>query len=183
MKPKDRQKICSNCDGRIAIDSEHCPYCGTLATAMPREETSEPAPLFDHQSIQDSLTSLYTPPYSNKSTPSMKQDKMRPKPITKENHDNQLSASLGKYNYSQSSLPVIDTEEKSEEKSSFSPLLFLLLGSNMLVIGLLQLFFSEGGILRLEWKSKYWFVYCLIAIPVLLMGYKKASQMSEKPQE
>lgn len=179
MKPVDRQKICSNCDGRIAIEAEECPYCGTACSVT--EVMTAPAPLFDHQAIQESLTSLYTPPYSNKSAATMKQDKEKnkPKPVTRESHENQLNASLGKFNYSPGT-PVVETEEKVEEKSSFGPLLFLLLGGNLIIIGLLQFFFSENGILRLQWESKYWFVYCLIAAPLLYLGYKKANQCKEK---
>jgi hypothetical protein len=181
VKPVDRQKICSHCDGRIAIEAENCPYCGTLSSTQ--EEAVAPAPLFDHKSIQDSLTTLYSPPYSNKSSPIMKQDKdkNKPKPFVKESHENQLNASLGKFNYS-SSAPVIETEEKVEEKSSFTPLLLMLLGGNLLIIGLLQFFFSESGILRLEWQSKYWFIYCLIAVPALYMGYKKAGLCKDKAE-
>jgi len=179
MKPVDRQKICSHCDGRIAVEAEHCPYCGTISA--PPVEMAAPTPLFDHQSIQDSLTALYTPPYSNQSSSIMKSDKEKnkPKQVFKESHENQLNASLGKFNYSQGSINV-DSEEKVEEKSSFGPLLFLLLGGNLLIIGLLQFFFSEGGILRLEWDSKYWFIYCLLAIPAIYFGFKKASQCAEK---
>jgi hypothetical protein len=179
MKAVDRQKICSNCDGRIAIEAEACPYCGSACAAV--QEMTTPAPLFDHQAIQESLTSLYTPPYSNKSAATMKQDKEKhkAKPVTKESHENQLNASLGKFNYS-SGTPAIETEEIVEEKSSFGPLLFLLLGGNFLIIGLLQFFFSENGILRLQWESKYWFVYCLIAMPLVYFGYKKANQCKEK---
>lgn len=179
MKPVDRQKICSHCDGRIAIETAHCPYCGTAAA--PAVEMTAPTPLFDHQSLQDSLTSLYTPPYSNKSAPIMKQEKEKnkPKPNQRESHENQLNASLGKFNYSQGSVSV-ESEEKVEEKSSFGPLLFLLLGGNLLIIGLLQFFFSESGILRLEWDSKYWFIYCLMAIPAIYVGFKKANLCKEK---
>lgn len=174
MKPVDRQKICANCDGRIAIEAEQCPYCAAPCSIPPQPQA--PTPLFDHKSIQDSLTSLYTPPYANnKSAPDMKydKDKIKPKSFVKESHENQLNASLGKVGYS-SSAPIIEQEKVQQEKSSFAPLLFLLLGGNLLIIALLQLFFSEGGILRLEWQSKYWYIYALIGLPVLYMGYKKA---------
>jgi hypothetical protein len=178
MKVVDRQKICTHCDGRIAIESEHCPYCGSVA-AIP-EEVKTPTPLFDHQSIQDSLTSLYTPPYSNKSSPYMKQDKEKspPKQTPRESHESRINASLGKINISGST--GVSIEEKIEGKSSFAPLLFLLFGGNLLIIGLLQFFFSERGVLRLEWDSTYWFIYCLIAIPAIYFGLKKANQCEEK---
>ncbi|HSW86927.1 MAG TPA: hypothetical protein VLG49_05450, partial [Rhabdochlamydiaceae bacterium] len=65
MNPADRKKMCTSCDGMIPIDAETCPYC-TADQAQTIESTPHQAPLFKHQSLQDSLTSLYTPPYSSK---------------------------------------------------------------------------------------------------------------------
>jgi hypothetical protein len=45
------------------------------------------------------------------------------------------------------------------------------------MLGLLQLFFSDSGKLKLEWDSSYWFVYCLAAAPLVLLGFKKANQL------
>ncbi|MBM3207988.1 MAG: hypothetical protein FJZ57_05210 [Chlamydiae bacterium] len=178
MKPADRQKICTNCDGRIPVEAQECLYCGSKVVLS--QEMAAPSPAFDHQSIQDSLSSLYAPPYSNMSANDMKndKDKNKPKPILRESQDNQLHAALGKFNHSQTT-PVDPIQEREPGKSSFMPLLMLLLGGNLLIIGLLQFFFSENGVLRLEWQSKYWFVYFLISVPVILLGYKKANDCKE----
>ncbi|MCX6987406.1 MAG: hypothetical protein NT065_04540 [Chlamydiae bacterium] len=175
MKLIDRQKICSNCDGRVPIESEQCIYCGA-GCSTPQEEV-DASPISDYRSIQDSLTSPYPPPYSKESSQYMKNDKEKnkPKPLTRESPDNQLHVSLGKYNLSQG-MANVDIDEKQPQKSSFSPLLFLLMGSNLLIIGLLQFFFSERGILRLEWDSTYWFIYCLIASPLIYLGLKKSKE-------
>ena len=68
-------------------------------------------------------------------------------------------------------------QQAAEGKSGFWPLLLLSIGANLLVIGLLQLFFSDGGLLTLEWDSSYWFVYCLGALPLCYFGYKKAKNL------
>ena len=60
-------------------------------------------------------------------------------------------------------------------KNSFWPILLLSIGTNLLTLGLLQLFFSDNGFLRLEWDSSYWFVYCLAALPLFFFGFKKAN--------
>jgi hypothetical protein len=49
MKPVDRQKICINCDGKVAFDTTQCPYCFATLKA---EATPKP----------DSFSALYTPP-------------------------------------------------------------------------------------------------------------------------
>lgn len=81
-------------------------------------------------------------------------------------------------------IPTIPTHtpaEKvtSEHKSSFFPILLLSIGSNLMVLGLLQLLFSDEGILRLEWKSHYWFLYCLGALPLLFLGLKRATTLKD----
>ena len=165
MKPVDRQKICLNCDGRIPIDAQECLYCGGKGIASKE--------LPDIQSIQESLSSIYSPPYSKENSIHMKQEKQKIKPIQRQSHDNQLHAALGKLQHSQNAPSEDLAIEK--EKSSFAPLFFLLLGSNLLILGLLQLLFSTDGLLRLEWTSKYWFIYCLIGLPTIIIGLKKAS--------
>jgi len=72
------------------------------------------------------------------------------------------------------------SEESSQEKtqSAFWPLLLLSLGGNLLLLGLLQLLFSDNGLLRLEWNSSYWFIYALAALPLLFVGYKKANVLN-----
>ncbi len=74
--------------------------------------------------------------------------------------------------------PEMQEEQQfADDKTSFWPILFLSIGANLLMLGLLQLFFSDQGFLRLEWDSSYWFVYCLAALPLVFLGYKKATQL------
>jgi hypothetical protein len=70
-----------------------------------------------------------------------------------------------------------ETEVGEGEKSSFWALLLLSIAANLATIGLLQLFFSDNGFLRLEWDSSYWFVYLLIALPLFFLGLKKAKKL------
>jgi hypothetical protein len=163
MHPKDRQKMCSSCDGRIPYDATVCPYCASEQTAAMRQH---------HQSIQESLTALYAPPYSGKSTPPG--DKKEPLNPVKE------SMAEKRFHPSNSVLGVptipqntIEEQAVDEGRSSFWPILLLSIGSNLLALGLLQLLFSDQGFLRLEWDSRYWFAYCLGAAPLIYFGFKK----------
>ncbi len=161
MHPKDRQKMCTSCDGRIPWDAENCPYC-----AADQKNTGASKELH-HQSLQDSLTSLYNPPYGKKEThlPPNEQPMM-------DKRFNSQNTSLGA-----PTIPINTAAEQpiDEGKSSFWPILLLSIGTNLLTLGLLQLFFSDKGFLRLEWDSSYWFVYCLAALPVFFFGFKKAN--------
>jgi hypothetical protein len=151
MKPVDRQKICSNCDGRIPINAKECIYCGAE-----QPEQSE-TPLFKQQTLQDSLSSLYAPIYNTK-------------------NQNQFEREQEKEPSIKATATTFIAEEEAEEhvKHHFLPIFLLIIGTNLFTIGLLQLFFSTNGLLSLEWNSSYWFFYCLSAIPMCYFGYKKA---------
>lgn len=184
MHPKDRQKMCTNCDGRIPRDADVCPYCAAEQSQSVAASLSTPSEL-NHQSLQDSLTSLYSPPYSAKSSghiqpappfkevPSLNKPEP-PKDSMAEKRFNNSSAALGV-----PTIPVDSAEEQATDgaKSSFWPILLLSIGANLLTLGLLQLFFSDNGFLHLEWDSSRWFLYCLAALPLFFFGFKKANAM------
>lgn len=177
MHPKDRQKMCASCDGRIPFDAAICPYC-TAHQAAATAQTSVKEQ--HHQSLQDSLTSLYPPPYAGKSTGSaFKNENLSfnkskpPNDPMAEKRFNNPSVALG--------VPTIPAQSEEQQadggKSSFFPILFLSIGANLLMLGLLQLFFSDNGFLRLEWDSSYWFAYCLAALPLFFFGFKKVNSL------
>jgi len=174
MHPKDRQKMCTSCDGRIPFDADVCPYCAAAQPSMASSSEER-----HYQSLQDSLASPYAPSYVAKPAAplgSKKETQSEPwKETMAEKRFTNPSSSLG--------IPQIPTEAVAQEeqadegKSVFWPLLLLSIGANLLMLGLLQLFFSDQGFLRLEWNSSYWFVYCLGALPLFFLGFKKASTL------
>jgi hypothetical protein len=180
MQPKDRQKMCTSCDGRIPMDADLCPYCAAEQTHT--APTPSSAKELHHQSLQDSLTSLYTPPYAGKGTGFMNAKTevpniSKPAPLKvpmAEKRFSSPSAALG--------VPTIPTESHEDQhvdegRSSFWPIMLLSIGANLLTVGLLQLFFSDGGFLRLEWNSSHWYLYCLAALPLFFFGFKKVNTM------
>lgn len=148
MKPADRQKICPNCDGRIAYDATQCTYC--FAT-LPQENSS--SKIFG--SSQDNISALYTPPYSTKAEP-------EPKAASK--------AAI----YPEKENPL--TENTQADVKSFWPLLLLSIGGNLLTLGILQFFFSDRGVVRLEINGSYWFLMVLLSLPLLYLGLKNSSK-------
>src|SRR6185503_15242769 len=105
MKPNDRQKMCPSCEGRIPLDANLCPYCAA-------EQGS--SAYLHHKSIQESLTSLYPPPYSAKK----EQKSQEPMAEKKFQTASPILAA-----------PIPHSTEApataNEEKSSFWPLLLL----------------------------------------------------------
>jgi len=159
MKPVDRQKICPNCDGRVAYDAAQCTYCfATLQVDNSPPKVFTPPVPQSAPSQQDALSGLYTPPYSSKPAADPLESKAaKTTPIYAEKDGS----------------AVIDRTEASEMKS-FWPLLSLILGGNLLTLGILQFFFSDHGIIRLEINGSYWFLMLLASLPLFYLGFKSS---------
>src|ERR1700722_12469263 len=145
MNSKDRQKMCTSCDGRIPYDADACPYCASTqksTAAPPVNQVKEN----HHQSLQDSLTSLYSPPYSGKKETLNTHKFESPKEPMAEKRFNNSGLGIP-------TIPVqaADEQQASDDRTSFWPILLLSIGANLLTLGLIQLFFSDNGFLRLEW--------------------------------
>ena len=160
MKIRDRQKICSHCEGRIAVEADTCLYCG-----MPLLEDK---PSNKKEEESSSLDSLYPPPYSSRTSSE--------EPDTTPDYMSQFQS--GQVDTGTEPPPTGDSVGvlREEESSSFSPILMALLGSNLFILGLMQCFFSEDGFLRLEWNSQYWFIFCLVSLPLLYFGMRKTDK-------
>lgn len=155
MKPVDRQKICPNCDGRVAYDATQCTYC---FTALPVDPSAPK--MFTPSTSPESFSNIYTPPYTSKPMEPM-EAKIGPKttPIYAEKDGGAL----------------IDKTETSETQA-FLPLLSLVLGGNLLTLGILQFFFSDHGRIHLELNGSYWFLMVLVSLPILYYGLKSTSK-------
>ncbi len=159
--------MCIQCDGRIPLDADLCPYC---STELSKPFTSPPQMKdLHHQSLEQRLTGAYAPPYTAR-VGSLNNPKPPSEPMVEKR--NYTSPSLGSPILPQQ---AAETAVTQENKIGFFPILLLSLGANLLTIGLLQLLFSDRGFLRLEWDSHYWFVYCLAALPLFYIGLKKAN--------
>ncbi|MBS3902773.1 MAG: hypothetical protein KGZ30_00115 [Anaplasmataceae bacterium] len=167
MKSVDRQKMCSNCDGRVPFETVVCPYCSADLSKASEVDAPKGDPLSRHQAIQDSLTSLYTPPYKGKKTEAPKISPKEPRIVAPAHHGGTAIAP--------GALPR-DEEEEKVGKNVLLSIVALSLGSVLFILGLLQIFFSSEGMLRLEWSTKHWFIYTLAALPMLYFGYRKAEQ-------
>ena len=181
MKTADKQKMCSNCHGRIPVEAETCLYCGQ-EQADQLVEASAQTTLFEQQSLQDSLTSLYSPPYASKRSAFLEQEEDPPPPPVRIQPPTREIPELKSSFIQKEESFSIDKEEESDEaspssKGSIFSLLLMILGGNVFTLGLMQLFFSEGNTLRLEWHTESWYLYCLAAVPLLFVGYRLASKL------
>ena len=64
MKPSDRQKVCTQCDGRVPLDATECFYCGMDLSKNMSNAAKNATP--SHASLEQSLQGLYSPSQSNR---------------------------------------------------------------------------------------------------------------------
>lgn len=183
---KRQQKMCWNCEGAVSGEALYCPYCGSDMHL--HAETQD---LHQGLSTQDSfqfsnghsqeasnLASLYKPPYSPNQRgfgiPNFKEEKPAPQ---EDFYYPQEQVIYPKQE------EVSSSEEVPKTDAGLWPLLFLSIGMNLLTVGLLLFFFSDKGKLTLEWNSYYWFVYCILAAPLLMFGWKLLQPNAPNDQE
>ena len=157
MKPKKRQKLCSNCDGEIDLDVIVCPYCAADLREEKPEQHPAPAAVRPLAGGQQMSQSLYPPQYSSQETPD------QPSIVT-EAPAAEVSAPAS---------PV----EKEKTNSLVAPILLLTLGAQLFLLGALLVFLSSHGSLVLKWDARLWFLYIFAAVPCLIFGYRAFSKI------
>ncbi len=178
MTQTERKKMCWNCEADVNHQATYCPFCGTDLLNYPQNKQPETAKqeMFASQSLQDSLTSLYKPPYSARNREGYGvPDDRRNAQFSEPQPDPLFSTDIR------------HTEERqltpSEEKrGSIWSILLLSLGANLLTLGLILFFFADDGKLTLEWNSHAWFIYCLLSLPILFFGWRFLSQPKKTPE-
>lgn len=191
MKKGDKQKMCTQCDARLPLDSVNCIYCG--AKVMESSSLIRPLP-----SEEQGGLSFYKPPYSARF--SILSDEGSDRGSAEEASREDLpssplhSYSQAPYSADQDS-PIFrqvspecktglegvtaaqredaPSEASVDPKTTFLATTLLLLASYLLILGALQLFFAEEGVLTLQWNAERWYFYVLGAFPLLYVGYKK----------
>ncbi len=155
MSAIPKKKLCWNCEGNVAWHEEDCPYCGVCVKGPHLEESSK-------EQRRPSHISALNPPYRLEQA---------------------LTTGIPRSPFDIEE----DKEEVEDEKpiepirrvepSSLLPLLLLLLGSLSFVFGLILLLFSKDGVLTLRWNGDYWYLYLLVAIPLLGMGWRVLNRL------
>jgi len=164
MEETKKMKMCPFCDGRIEIDAVSCTFCGRNITSYYHQhqaEMTEPSSsnFSNSYSKNDSLSSLYPPPY-------------RPKIQEEHLHEEEEEEFTEEVEEHES-----DEVAKAESQTLFSTILLLSVGVQVFLFGLLLLLFSTEGRVILEWNAKRWFLYMLLSAPMIYFGYKKITRL------
>jgi hypothetical protein len=161
----------------IPIDAIMCPYCNAALWENQSESASFQTPSYKQQpSVNGNFSSLYSPPYSGKEQPTHEEF---PSSMKKKAESFKSAQRINTPATGLDDTYALEKEDSQVgQKSIFWAILLLSLAVNLVMLGLLQLFFSDGGFLRLEWRSSYWFIYCLISLPLFYLGIRKVNQLS-----
>lgn len=172
MQPKKRMKMCPFCEGQVEIQVTICPFCG--AEIAPAEEGGSSANK-DARALspQETLASLYPPPYRSKAEEGLLQQPKENSPFIS----------------GVSSREEVLFDETRKQGESLSPQSFFLpfflssLGINLLFLSFFLFFFSSDGEVELHWKGYWWVIYFMIGLPLCIFGYKKFSEEQTPPSQ
>jgi len=199
MKQVDRTKVCWNCEADVSHQATYCPFCGTDLLTSSVEPSKTPAPSQDKkfvdQTLQESLASLYKPPYSVRNRQGLGVPDEREETPFKEAEpakENPLFQSYEQMDIEDHVPPPTPTpapaqhmeiveEEEVTRRGNILPLLFLMIGAHLCMLGILLLFCAKDGVVTLQWSSRFWFLYCLISAPLLYFGGRMLKPMNTPP--
>lgn len=138
-----KKKLCWNCEGRVSLEAENCPYCAVYLGPAPNEKSG--------------YTS-FAPPYKivEAEESQEEQKEMRTSPQEAVAEQEMPDTSIAKRDF----------------KSVILPLTMLSAGTLFLIFGLTLYLFAEHGFLTLSWNGDQWYFYVICALPMLFYAWK-----------
>lgn len=190
MSQKKRMNLCSSCDGFVDLDVIVCPYCGSDMSKSVEANIEDEMSSVQHKqkmSVEETLSSLYPPPYKPKNI--IPTDPVNNRTFNQDFIEKDLSenAYLPKEEAQESFIDTKREEQtthnEKEEETVFSsslakalPVLLFSLGVNILLLGLYLLIFSTNGEIFIRWNAAVWYVYLLVGVPFVFVGYRMLSK-------
>lgn len=142
--------MCYNCEGEIDLDVIVCPFCAAdLREEKPEQQTPSYNPSHNLKNL-NTQQSLY---------PSQNPPKVEQEEVVEEEAE------------------VENSVEEKEPKEIIGPTILMTLGAQLLLFGLLMLFFSHKGVMILKWDARLWYAYMLASVPLLIFGYKAVNKL------
>lgn len=157
MSVKQKKKLCWNCEGRVPLTEENCPFCGVYITPLDLSENP-----------------LLKPPYRIVDEEEEEEQEIPSSPFA-DKEGNPHSEEEAK-------AVAMEAPLSSDMNRVAITALLLLAGTVFLMFGTTLWFYSDIGVLVLQWDAQYWFVYLLVALPLLFFGWRSLMKISdEKP--
>lgn len=148
MGKKNEKRLCWNCLGSVSAALNQCPYCGVdLETVEDSASTTELSSPFQRRAFEEEVS--MTPPYGATQEFAVSEDEWNK---AMENEQSGPAA--------------------QNEKNEMMGLLLLLPGVVFALFGLALMFFSQGGVLSLQWKESFSYYFLAGAAPLLYLGWR-----------
>jgi len=143
-----KKKLCWNCEGRVSLEEENCPYCAVYLGPAPDSKGGSRDNFSPPYRLVESEEEVSSPP---------------PSPYASKTHDADEIEDVD-------SLDIMKT--KSGVRQFALPLGLLSGGTLFLIFGCVLWMFSENGVLTLTWSGDYWYIYIGGSLPMLFVGWR-----------
>ena len=178
MSQVEHTKVCWSCEANVSHNATYCPFCGS--DLLTSENDSKDMSLkgdgrFQSQPLEESLASLYKPPYSVRNKQGLGVPDHREKTsFTQVTPPKEDPLFQGYDQTEKKENKTVQEAAKAEEpmQGVMWPLLLLSIGINLSLLGLLVLIFSKEGVVHLQWNMRYWFYYILFGISMSYLGIR-----------
>lgn len=168
MNARPKKKLCWNCETNVSLKTEVCPCCGVSVIGLSSDIASE-APPPPYRLVNPSQEqAIPISPYLNDDEEGASEDEISHQDV-EENVSTSLSPSK--------------TSLSDESKKTVLIMSLLILGSVFFIFGFTLLLFSSEGYLTLHWNASYWFVYLLLAIPMMYFGFRLMNFLHENDSD
>lgn len=159
MNARPKKKLCWNCEGSVSLKAETCPYCGVSVVGLSSDISSD----------------IHNPPYR---LVNPAQESPIPVSPYAENESEESDEGEPAEDEAGSEASAARTGDAGDDSKRVVVVLTLLAtGSIFFIFGFALLLFSEEGYLSLHWNAGYWFVYLLLALPMLFFGFRKLNAL------
>lgn len=150
MTATPKKKLCWNCEGRVSFTEENCPFCGVYVSPSNPGENSLLKPPY-----------LLVEPEEEQSIP--------PSPYGDKEHIVSEDTS-----YPQKE----EITESRDLKNGVASIAMMLSGTVFLLFGIVLWLFSDKEVFTLHWETQYWFIYLILAVPMLFFGWRALQKVS-----
>jgi len=160
MTDRPKVKLCWNCEGRLDLNEENCPFCGVYVSPIEGGDAADPvAPPYRIEEERESTEEAPPAPYS----PEQFAEEERPQAAAKTMDGETLQ------------------KQAAIEGASLvlTPMTLLIGGSFFFFFSLVLLLFSQEGVFTLKWNASHWYLYLLTGLLMLFFGWKTLRRIEE----
>ena len=152
MSETQKKKLCWNCEGRVSFKQENCPYCGVYLSPT-TEGDGKDANLIPPYKLASSEEEVSNAPY--------------------------IAKNIGSASNAEKALSVEEDQPKDDIRNLIVTMAMLIMGSGLFLFAIILMLFSEEGSFVLRWQSDNWYIYLLLSLPMLFLGWRYLQNISE----